>query len=64
MSDKILENSLVTLMSARGVIERVVVGDFGEVITVCRKEELTDARSTGRPPAVAGFKKSDILNNQ
>jgi len=51
---------VVTLRSAIGLIERVVVEDLGEVITVCRPEELAAARREGRSPNTVGFKKADI----
>lgn len=52
----------VKLSSFHGVIERVVVADFGNVITVTTLEELEAAEEEGREPFVAGFKKSDIVN--
>jgi hypothetical protein len=52
----------VKLSSHDGVIERVVVKDFGKVVTVTTVEELEKARAEGREPAVAGFKKSDVID--
>lgn len=58
------KNQIVKLNSARGVIERVVVEDFGNVITVCTEEELEQAQAEHRQPFVAGFKKTDIINTE
>ncbi len=54
----------VKLHSYHGVIERVVVKDFGGVITVTTIQELEAARAEGREPAVAGFKKSDLVEKK
>ena len=55
------KNHIVQLRSARGVIERIVVEDFGDVITVSTKEEIELAEREGRAPFVAGFRKTDVL---
>jgi len=55
-----MENKVVMLRSSRGEIRRIVVADFGEIVSVCREEELKQAAIEGRKPATAGFKKSDI----
>jgi hypothetical protein len=55
---------MVRLTSARGVIERVVVGDHGDIITVCTTEEWKQAKKENRAPFVAGFKKSDIIRTE
>jgi hypothetical protein len=52
---------MVTLRSDKGDIRRVVVEDFGSILTVTTHQELEDARKAGRPPAVAGFPKTALL---
>ena len=59
--EKALVNRVVTLQSHRGAIRRVVVEDFGHVITVTTPQELEAAQRDGRRPSVAGFPKSDLL---
>jgi hypothetical protein len=57
----IILNQLVTLKSAKGIIQRIVVEDFGDVITVTTAAELEAAQKAGRAPAVSGFPKSDLV---
>lgn len=52
---------VVRLASAHGPIERVVVLDYGDVISVCRQETYDEAMRLGCVPATAGFRKSAIL---
>ena len=52
---------LVTVRSAAGDIQRIVVKDMGEVVLICRPEEYELARSENRSPVSVGFKRGDIL---
>jgi hypothetical protein len=61
MTLKLQVNRVVVLNSAKGRIERVIVEDLGDVISVCRAEELQAARIQERAPAAIGFRKSDIV---
>lgn len=56
-----LTGCTVRLASAKGEIERVVVRDHGEVISVASTEEVADAERDGREPRSAGFRKSDVI---
>jgi hypothetical protein len=58
-----MKNHTVKLKSFRGVIERVVVEDQGNIISVCTAEDLAVAQAEGREPLVVGFKKSDLVKN-
>jgi hypothetical protein len=60
---KIEKNQSVSLMSSKGIIQRVVVEDLGDIITVTTLQELESSKRDGRPPAVAGFPKSDLIVN-
>jgi len=51
----------VALESAQGPICRVVVRDWGDVVSVCRKEEFEAAMDNQQKPASVGFRKSDII---
>jgi hypothetical protein len=57
----IMQNQTVRLHSALGVIERVVVEDLGEILAVCREDELNNAIAEGRKPATVGFRKTSIV---
>lgn len=46
----------------RGVIQRVIVGDFGDIVTVSNRQECEAAEREGRLPRVAGFRKTDIVS--
>ena len=61
MEENNMENHMVKLNSYHGVIERVVVDDRGDVVSVCTADELKAAQIEGRPPRVVGFKKSDLV---
>lgn len=52
---------VVALESAQGPICRVVVHDWGGVVSVCRKEEFEAAKADMRKPVSVGFRKSDII---
>lgn len=52
---------MVTLDSANGRIQRVVLEDLGDVVTVCTPEELAAAKSQYRQPLRIGFKKKDVV---
>jgi hypothetical protein len=60
---KLYKNQHVSLASSKGIIQRVVVDDLGEIITVTTQQELNAARVGGRQPSVAGFPKSDVVVN-
>lgn len=52
---------MVTVRSQRGEIDRLVIEDHGDVITVCRPEEAASAKREGRKPRMAPFKRVDIV---
>jgi len=52
---------VVRLRSSQGIISRVVVEDHGEIISVCKEEELDAAKREYRQPLTVGFKKGDFL---
>lgn len=56
-----LTGRTVLVRSSRGVVERVVVTDYGDDIAVGRVTELARARAEGREPATVGFRKRDIV---
>jgi hypothetical protein len=58
--EKLYKNQQVSLVSSKGVIQRVVVEDLGDIITVTTSKEMEAARLAGRQPAVAGFPKADL----
>lgn len=60
MKPNIEVGQLVTLDSAQGPIQRVVVQDFGDVILVCREEELRASEREQRAPAAVGFPKGAL----
>ena len=55
---------MVKLMSADGMIERVVVEDLGDVLAVCRRQEYEMARLEKREPVVVGFRRSMVVELQ
>jgi hypothetical protein len=61
--NKFNKNQHVLLVSSKGIIQRVVVDDLGEIITVTTKQEMEAATLAGRQPAVAGFPKSSVHVN-
>lgn len=61
MDRQIKKGQSVTLNSALGEVERVVVEVLGDVLLVCRKEEYRTARREGRKPASIGFRRSDLV---
>ena len=61
ITDNVLLNHVVTVSSARGNVTCVVVGDFGDVVTVCQLGEAAAARNEGRPARFAGIKRADIV---
>ncbi len=60
MDTKLPLGHVVTLKSAAGLIERIVISDLGDVVTVCKKEEFEAAKSLMRQPVTVGFKKADV----
>ena len=52
---------LVTLNSALGVIERVVVSLHDKSVSVCRPAELESAKREGRKPVSVGFPFCDVI---
>jgi hypothetical protein len=58
--EKLYKNQHVSLVSSKGIIQRVVVEDLGDIITVTSQKEMEAARLAGRQPAVAGFLKADL----
>lgn len=52
----------VSLSSAHGIIVRVVLKIDGDVLTVCRREELEAATAEGREPLSVGFRMRDVLD--
>jgi hypothetical protein len=56
-----MENTLVRLRSYLGLIDRVVVQDLGDILLVCRKQELEAARSEHRDPSAIGFRRDDVV---
>lgn len=61
MNSNFFFGQLITLRSADGEIQRVVVEDLGDVVTVCTPEELDAAKAQYRQPLRVGFKKKDVL---
>lgn len=61
MTTLIAAGTTVTLRSSQGKIIRVVVEDLGEIVRVCRAEELQKAHAEGREPVTVGFPKDEIL---
>lgn len=59
---KTQQYQLVTIESFYGRIERVVVEDLGNILRVCRIEELKSASLVGRLPATIGFNKVDVVS--
>jgi hypothetical protein len=55
---------MVTLNSSQGEICRAVVEDLGEILVVCRVEELNAARREGRKPTVVGFKRTSVIDSE
>ena len=53
--------TVVAINSSQGPINRVVVQDYGNVICVCRSEELAAAKEQLRQPFSIGFRKTDII---
>jgi hypothetical protein len=53
----------VRLLSSEGPIVRIVVRDLGEILLVCRDDELEKARDEGREPIAVGFKKRDLIGS-
>jgi hypothetical protein len=62
MSHKPMKNQFIRLRSAKGEIHRVVIDVNGEMIAVCRQEELDASRLEHRPPHVSWFPMMDILS--
>jgi len=58
-----LTGQLVTLSSARGPIQRVVVSDMGDVIAVTTPEEWRASRGLGNTPVSIGFRRSDVIDH-
>lgn len=58
-----LQGQEVTLSSRFGLVRRLVLEDLGEVVVVCRREELEAAQREGREPACVGFKRTDIVQD-
>lgn len=56
-----MEIHRVKLESARGVVERCLVKDAGDMILVCREDELTSAEKEGRNPIAVAFPKKYIV---
>lgn len=63
MDEKYERGQVVRVRSSQGVLTRVVVGDLGNVVNICRPEELKRAEVEHRDPAVVGFKKGDIVHD-
>lgn len=61
IEEKTLQNQIVRLLASGGEIDRVVVTDLGDVVTVCRVEELEAAKREGRKPLTVGFRKSSVV---
>lgn len=61
MEKKYTSGQVVKLRSSRGVIERIVAEDQGEVVVVCRRDEFDASQREHRKPVVVGFKKRDIV---
>ena len=55
------KNNIITLRSSQGLIRRVMVRDLGEVVLVCREEEIIAAKKEHREPILVGFKKEDVI---
>jgi hypothetical protein len=61
MSKQTTVGQLVTLDAFGGPIERVVVEILGDVVAVCRREELERAKRERRNPVTVGFRRRDII---
>ena len=61
MEKKIQEGQVVTLLSALGNIDRVVVRVTDQALLVCRPEEKARADSEDREPALVGFRFEDVV---
>jgi hypothetical protein len=62
MKKQIDAGQQVTLNSFSGPIERIVVEILGDVVAVCRCEELERAKRERRDPITVGFKRGDIID--
>ncbi len=51
----------VKLLSFKGIIDRVIVEDHGDVISITRADELALATKERRDPVSVGFRKGDII---
>jgi hypothetical protein len=61
MDQKIEIGQSVTLLSAHGPINRVVVNVLDGIILVCKAEEFQAARREHRDPISIGFPIDDIV---
>jgi hypothetical protein len=61
MSQNNVEFQVVRVMSHGGIIERVLVEDLGDVVTVCTEGEYKRALAEGRTPRAAGFKLDSVV---
>lgn len=59
--NEIQQGQVVTVNSAMGAIQRVVVEDRGDVVLICREDEWKEAREQGRDFVAVGFRRTDIL---
>lgn len=61
MGENIQQGQSVTLLSAGGLIKRVVVDILDGIVLVCREEEFVAAARECRDPISIGFPFEDIV---
>lgn len=61
MKPQLIEGKQVTVNSACGKIDRIVVQDLGDVVLVTKKETYESAKKAGKEPVSIGFRKADVF---